>query len=73
MLFFDEKDREGIKGARVVLVDDVISTGSTSQGMRRLIEEGGAIVAGEAAICTERDPDQWPGIVALGHLPLFTD
>lgn len=71
MLFLDEKDRQAIKGARVFLVDDVISTGSTSRGMRQVMEKGGATVVGEAAICTEGDPDQWPDVIALAHLPLF--
>ncbi len=57
----------------MALVDDVISTGSTSQGMRKLMELAGAQVAAEAAVFTEGDPEQWKGILALGHLPLFPD
>jgi adenine phosphoribosyltransferase len=72
-LYLDEKDRSLVGGRRVVLVDDVISTGSTSQGMRKLMELAGATVVGEAAVFTEGDPDQWQGILALGHLPLFRD
>jgi len=53
MLVLDEKDREMMEGKKVMLVDDVISTGSTVQGMRMLMEKAGAEVAGEAAILTE--------------------
>jgi adenine phosphoribosyltransferase len=72
-LFLDEKDRETIKGKRVVLVDDVISTGSTLQGMRLLMDKAGAKVVAEAAIFTEGDRATWEKIVALGHLPVFVD
>jgi adenine phosphoribosyltransferase len=73
VLILDEKDRERIKGKKVMILDDVISTGSTLQGMRMILDKSGATVAGEAAILTEGDRAQWMHIHALGHLPLFTD
>ena len=72
-LILDEKDVELMKGRKVVIVDDVISTGSTLQGMRMVLDKAGASVAVEAAIFTEGDRAQWMHIVALGHLPLFTE
>ncbi len=72
-LYLDEKDRAMLKGKRVVLVDDVISTGSTLQGMRLVMEKAGAEVVAEAAIFTEGDRAKWRDIIALGHLPVFTD
>ena len=72
-LYLDEKDRDLLKGKRVVLVDDVISTGSTLQGMRLLMDKAGAQVVAEAAIFTEGDRAKWRDIIALGHLPVFTD
>lgn len=72
-LYLDEKDRERIAGSRVVLLDDVISTGSTLEGMRQLMKLAGATIAAEAAVFTEGDPQRWKDIVALGHLPVFTD
>lgn len=73
VLILDEKDRELIQGKKVLIVDDVISTGSTLQGMRMILDKAGASIAGEAAILTEGDRAQWMHIHSLGHLPLFTD
>jgi len=72
-LILDEKDVELMKGKKVVIVDDVISTGSTLQGMKMVIDKAGASVAAEAAIFTEGHRAQWMHIIALGHLPLFTE
>jgi adenine phosphoribosyltransferase len=72
-LILDEKDRELIQGRKVVIIDDVISTGSTLQGMRLILDKTNASVAAEAAIFTEGDRAQWMHIIALGHLPLFKD
>lgn len=72
-LYLDEKDRELVHTKRVILVDDVISTGSTLQGMRLVLGKAGADVIAESAIFTEGERSQWENIVALGHLPLFTD
>jgi len=72
-LILDEKDREMINGGKVVIVDDVISTGSTLQGMRMILDKAGATVVAETAIFTEGDRAQWMHIISLGHLPLFTD
>ncbi len=73
ILILDEKDRQLMQGKKVVILDDVISTGSTLQGMRMILDKTGASVAAEAAIFTEGDRAQWMHIISLGHLPLFTD
>ena len=73
VLILDEKDREAVQGKKVVILDDVISTGSTLQGMRMILDKAGASVAGEAAILTEGDRAQWMHIHSLGHLPMFTE
>ncbi|HEX9019556.1 MAG TPA: phosphoribosyltransferase family protein [Anaerolineaceae bacterium] len=72
-LYLDEKDREMMQGKRVVILDDVISTGSTLQGMRLLLQKAGAEVVAEAAIFTEGERAKWSAIISLGHLPVFTD
>ena len=66
--------REGqalVEGKGVVLVDDVISTGSTLDGMRDVVRQAGGRVVAEAAVFTEGDAGAGRGIVSLGHLPLF--
>ena len=72
-LFLDEKDRDFIKGKRVIILDDVISTGSTLQGMRLIMQKAEANVVAESAILTEGDRAQWHDIIALGHLPVWVD
>lgn len=72
-LYLDEKDIEMMYGKKVVIIDDVISTGSTLQGMRLLIQKSGAQIVAEAAIFTEGERAKWREIISLGHLPVFTD
>ena len=71
-LYLDEKDRPLVIGRRVVLVDDVISTGSTVEAMRRLMEAVGATIVGESAVFTEGDAPRQDEVISLGHLPLFS-
>ena len=73
MLYLDEKDHELIRGKRAVILDDVISTGSTLEGMRLVMEKSKTQMVAEAAIFTEGDPEKWDHIIALGNLPLFPD
>ena len=72
-LYLDEKDRELVNKKHVIIVDDVISTGSTLQGMCMILEKAGAIIAAQVAILTEGERAKWADIISLGHLPLFTD
>ena len=71
-LYLDEKDRELIRGNGIAIVDDVISTGSTLQGMQLIIEKAGGKVVARAAVFTEGERAKWKNIIALGHLPVFT-
>ncbi|NWF68689.1 MAG: adenine phosphoribosyltransferase [Chloroflexi bacterium] len=72
-LYLDEKDRHLIEGKRVALIDDVISTGSTLQGMRLIMNKAHGSIVAEAAIFTEGERSKWSGIIALGHLPVWLD
>ena len=73
LLILDEKDRQLVQNSRVLILDDVISTGSTLQGMRLIMQHAEAEVVAEAAIFTEGERAKWGGIISLGHLPVFTD
>lgn len=72
-LHLDSKDRELVKGEQVILVDDVVSTGSTQQAMRAVMDKAGAEIIAEAAILTEGEPEKWQGIISLGNLPVWVD
>ena len=72
-LFLDERDRKLVAGKRVAILDDVISTGSTLQGIRLIMNKADAEIVAEAAIFTEGDRAQWYDIVALGHLPVWVE
>ncbi len=72
-LYLDEKDKQLVGRSQVLIVDDVISTGSTLQAMEKILSLAGAKVVGKAAILTEGESAEWSSIISLGHLPLFTD
>jgi len=72
-LYLDEKDHSLVDGRNIVLVDDVISTGSTLQGMRLILEKAGGQIIATMAVFTEGERAKWKEIIALGHLPLFVD
>ena len=72
-LYLDEKDRDLVEGKRVIIVDDVISTGSTLAAMRQILTEAGAKVVAAAAVFTEGDPEKWHDVIALGNLPVWIE
>ena len=69
-LFMDEKDRQLMDGGHAIIVDDVISTGSTLQGIEQVISAAGCQVNAVAAVFTEGD-DDWSHVTSLGNLPVF--
>ena len=71
-LWLDGKDRHLVDGKRIILVDDVVSTGGTLKGMHKLVESAGGTVIAESAVFTEgNDPSQWREVIALGNQPVF--
>jgi adenine phosphoribosyltransferase len=72
-LYLDGKDRHLVEGKNAVLLDDVISTGSTLRGLRLLMQLANAPIVGEMAVFTEGDDGDWSQVIALGHLPVFED
>jgi adenine phosphoribosyltransferase len=72
-LFLDGKDLDLVQGKNAVLVDDVISTGSTLKALHLLMKEAKTQIVGEMAVFTEGNPADWRHVIALGHLPIFND
>ncbi len=70
-LVLDTEDAALLRGKRVVIVDDVISTGESLHAMEELVREAGATVAGKMAVLAEGDAIERDDIIVLGQLPLF--
>ena len=70
-LVMDTEDAAAIKGKRMLILDDVISTGESLRAMEILVEKCGGIVAGRMAILAEGDAAQRDDIITLAPLPLF--
>lgn len=71
-LCFDGKDAALIKGKRVAIVDDVISTGASLEAVEHLVTAAGGIVAARAAILAEGKAADRDDIIFLEKLPIFT-
>lgn len=70
-LYIDEKDAEAMRGKRVVIVDDVISTGESLKALESLVESVGGNIVGKMAILAEGDAQDRDDIIYLEKLPLF--
>lgn len=70
-LFLGESEVELLKGKRVLIVDDVISTGESLAAVRELVSEAGGIEAASCAFLAEGDAADRDDIVFLEKLPLF--
>ena len=71
MLVLDHLDVDRIKGKRIALIDDVISSGASMASMERLVEQAGGIIVARAAILAEGDAANRNDIVFLEKLPIF--
>ena len=70
-LYLNNQDAKKIKGKKVALVDDVISTGQSLKALERLVEKAGGKVLAKAAILAEGDAKDRKDIVFLEALPTF--
>lgn len=71
-LYLDKLDAELMKGKRILIVDDVVSTGESLHGLEMLVKQAGGIICGEACILAEGDADKsFPNLIYLGKIPLF--
>ena len=60
-----------MKGKRVLIVDDVISTGKSLEALEKLVEKAGGVICGRMAVLAEGDAAQRDDITFLEPLPLF--
>ena len=67
----DTTDAEQIRGKRMVIVDDVISTGESLRAMEELVKQAGGIIVGKMAILAEGDAINREDLIVLEKLPLF--
>lgn len=70
-LCIGEADVEAMKGKKVLIVDDVISTGESLAALEELVDKAGGIVVGRAAVLAEGDAADRDDIIFLEKLPLF--
>jgi len=70
-LYLDGADAEYMRGKRVLIVDDVISTGNSLRSLEHIVEEAGGEVVGRMTVLAEGDAINRSDIVALAPLPLF--
>ena len=70
-LYLDTADAELMKGKKILIVDDVISTGESLRALEVLVEKAGGIIAGRMAVLAEGDAQSREDLVYLEDLPLF--
>ena len=70
-LYLDGNDAALMKGKKILVVDDVISTGESLRALEQLVEAAGGVIAGRMTILAEGDAQDREDIVYLEKLPLF--
>ena len=71
-LYLDAADAELMKGKKILIIDDVISTGESLKALEELVSRAGGEVCGKMTILAEGDAQDRPDIIYLEKLPLFT-
>ncbi len=70
-LVIDTEEARQMEGKRMLLLDDVISTGESMRALETLVERAGGIIAGRMAVLAEGDAAKRDDIITLAPLPLF--
>lgn len=70
-LYLSQEDAAKLKGRKVLIADDVISTGESLRALEKLCEEAGGTIVCKAAVLAEGDAAERKDIVYLEKLPLF--
>jgi adenine phosphoribosyltransferase len=72
-LYLSKHDVDLIKGKKVGIVDDVVSTGASLKGLEDLVEKAGGIVHKKAFVLAEADAKDRADVIYLATIPLFKD
>ena len=70
-LYLDTADAELMKGKRILIIDDVISTGESLRALEELVKAAGGSICGKMAILAEGDAQTREDLIYLEKLPLF--
>ena len=70
-LYLDGYDAEYLRGKRVLIIDDVISTGNSLRALEYIVNAAGGEIVGKMTVLAEGDAIDRPDIIALAPLPLF--
>ena len=70
-LYLDTADAEMMRGKKILIVDDVISTGESLKALEALVEKAGGEIVGKMAILAEGDATERDDLIYLEKLPLF--
>lgn len=70
-LFLGSDDAEAMKGKRILIIDDVISTGESLKALEALVNKAGGQIVGKAAVLAEGDAADRDDIIFLEKLPVF--
>ena len=71
ILCIGEREKKLLENKRVLIVDDVISTGESLEALEMLVEKAGGKIVGQMAVLAEGDAIERKDITVLEHLPLF--
>ena len=70
-LYLDAADAELMKGKKILIIDDVISTGESLKSIEELVRKAGGEICGRMTILAEGDAQTREDLVYLEKLPLF--
>ena len=70
-LYLDKADAELMRGKKILIVDDVISTGASLTAIEELVHAAGGNICGRMAVLAEGDAQERDDIIYLEKLPLF--
>ena len=71
-LYLSKHDVDLIKGKKVGIVDDVVSTGASLKGLEALVEKAGGIIYKKAFVLAEADAKDRTDVIYLATIPIFT-